>query len=126
MPLLRRTRGTSTAANNLGGGAPLRKRDDVHGDVGEEEAEVYLRSRGGLVEAAGLLLLLLLLLLLEVATLLLEDRGGAAATGSSAACSGVQTPEGPHASAWGIEMSNAPRGGRVGERDAQNETCEMK
>ena len=51
-------------------------------------------------------LLLLLLLLLEVATLLLEDCGGGAA-GGPAACSGVQTPEGPRASAWGIEMSKA-------------------
>ena len=68
------------------------------------------------------LLSLLLLLLLEVATLLLEDRGGAAA-GSFAGCSGVQTPEGPHASAWGVEMSKAPKGGRTSERDAQNEKC---
>ena len=67
-------------------------------------------------------------LLLEVVTLLSEDRGGGGAVGSSAACNynGVQTPEDPHAPAWGIDFSKAPRGGRSGERDAQNNACKMK
>ena len=51
---------------------------------------------------------------------------GAAPAGSYAARNGVQTPEGPRASAWEIEIAKAPRGGRMGERGAQNKMFKMK